>query len=439
MRSWVAIAAAVTALALPVSAEAQTPAQNYWTGHRVINIAHQGGEGEAPSNTMYAYERALRLGADMLELDIHTTADGRIVAMHDAKVDRTTDGTGSVYGMSLAQLQALDAGHDFVPGVGTRNGLPEGSYPFRGVRTGAKAPPSGYAAEDFRIPTLDQVMRTYPGVPINIEIKGLADSHYDSFARNADLLAGFLNRLGRTDGIIVASFNSAALERFHAQAPQIALAPSIGEVAAFKVANTPLSEGMVAFQIPITFEGIPVTDADLVQRAHAQDYAVHVWLSNDGENEEIYGRLLGFGVDGIMAAEPGRLEGVLCAAGVPRPARPPDWPGRAHCSPRNSIACETRVVGLEARSVRAITATLRRADDFAGSCAGKVRVRRPGAGVIARGRFDFGKLPPAQGGPAELAVPLRRAGKAADGKPGRLRAVAEPFDGFAYRSRVPLD
>ncbi len=434
MRSWVAIAAAVSVLALP----ATTQAQNFWTGHRVINIAHQGGEGEAPSNTMYAYERALRLGADMLELDVHSTADARIVAMHDAKVDRTTEGTGSVYGMSLDQVQALDAGHDFVPGVGTRTGLPEESYPFRGVRTGAKAPPFGYEAQDFRIPTLDQVMRSYPEVPINIEIKGLADSHYGSFARNADLLAEFLNRLGRTEGIIVASFNSAALERFHAQAPQIALAPSIGEVAAFKVANTPLSDGMVAFQVPITFEGIPVTDADFVQRAHAQDYGVHVWLSNDGENEEIYDRLLGFGVDGIMAAEPGRLEGVLCAAGVPRPARPADWPGRAHCSPRNSIACEARVVGLELRSARAITATLRRTDDFAGSCAGKVRVRRPGAGVIARGRFDFGKLPPSQGGQRELAFTLRRAGNGG-AKPGRLRTVAEPFEGFAYRSRVPLD
>ena len=429
--------AALAALAVGCVGAAPAQAQNPWTASRVLNIAHQGGEGEAPSNTMYAYERALRLGADMLELDIHSTADGRIVAMHDGKVDRTTDGTGSVYGMSLEQLQALDAGYDFVPGLGTRNGLPEEAYAFRGVRTGAKAPPAGYTADDFRIPTLDQVMRAYPGVPINIEIKGLADSHYESFARNADLLAEFLSRLGRTEGIIVASFNSAALERFHAQAPQIALAPSIGEVAAFKVANTPLSEGMVAFQIPITFEGIPVTDADLVQRAHAQNYAVHVWLSNDGENEEIYDRLLGFGVDGIMAAEPGRLEGVLCAARIPRPARAPDWPGGPHCSPRNSIACEVRVAGLEQKGAK-LLATLRRSDDFAGRCAGKVRVRRRGAGVVARGRFDLGKLPPAQGGPQELVVSLRRVGKGAGAKPGRLRTIAQPFEGFAFRSRVPV-
>ncbi len=325
--------------------------------------------------------------------------------MHDAKVDRTTDGTGSVYGMSLDQVQALDAGHDFVPGVGTRTGLPEESYPFRGVRTGAKAPPFGYEAQDFRIPTLDQVMRTLPGG---------ADQHRDQGPRRQPL------RLFRraTPTCSPSSSTASGGPRASSSPPSTAPRSSASTRRRRKSrwrrrsARSPRSRsrtrrsptGMVAFQIPITFEGIPVTDADLVQRAHAQDYGVHVWLSNDGENEEIYDRLLGFGVDGIMAAEPGRLEGVLCAAGVPRPARPADWPGRAHCSPRNSIACEARVVGLELRSARAITATLRRTDDFAGSCAGKVRVRRPGAGVIAQGPVRLRQAAACAGRPAGARV-----------------------------------
>ena len=226
VRGRIAIFAALLALALAAPASAQ----NFWTGHRVINMAHQGGEGEAPSNTMYAYERALRLGADSLEIDVHTTADGRIVAMHDGRVDRTTEGSGSVYEMTLAEIQRLDAGHDFVPGIGTRNGLPASSYPFRGVRTGEREPPPGYTRSDFRIPSLDQVMRAFPDVPINLEIKGAGDTNNESFFRNADLLAAFLNGLGRTDGIIVVSFNPMALERFHAQAPEIAMGPSIPEV-----------------------------------------------------------------------------------------------------------------------------------------------------------------------------------------------------------------
>lgn len=415
-------------LATPASA------QNFWTGHRVLNIAHQGGEAEAPSNTMYAYERALRLGADMLEVDIHTTADGRIVAMHDGRVDRTTDGSGSVYEMTLEEVQRLDAAHDFVPGLGTRNGMPPSSYPFRSVRTGEREPPPGYTRSDFRIPTLDQIMRAFPDVPINIEIKGRADTDNGSFFRNADLLAAFLNRLGRSDGIIVASFNQMALERFHAQAPQISMAPAIAEVALFKLASTPLSEGMVAFQVPITFQGIQVTDADFVNRAHAQDYAVHVWLSNDGENEEIYERLLGWNVDGIMAAEPGRLEGVLCAEKVARPDRGRGWPGGPHCSERSSIACKVKVVGVE-RVDRRLRVTLRRFDDFAGRCAGRARVRVVGLGQIARGRFNFGKLPPSEGGPETLTI-TDQASVVSVGGRARLRAVARPYDAFPARTRL---
>jgi glycerophosphoryl diester phosphodiesterase len=422
------IAALAAACAALLAAE-PAAAQNEWTANRVLNIAHQGGEAEAPSNTMYAYERSLRLGADMLEVDVHSTADGRLVAMHDGRVDRTTEGSGSVYEMTLRQVQRLDAAHDFVPGLGTRNGLDESQYAFRGVRTGDRRPPRGYEPADFRIPTLDQVMRRYPGVPINIEIKGASDTNLASFQRNADLLAALLNRLGRTDGIIVASFNDSALDRFHAQAPEIDMAPSIPDVALFKAASVPLPEGMVAFQVPITFEGLPVTDADFVQRAHAQDYAVHVWLSNDGENEEIYNRLLDWDVDGVMAAEPGRLEGVLCERGVARPERPADWPGR-HCSGRSSIACEVRATGVRRTGSR-LRVSLRRFDEFLGRCAGKLRVFAGGRRV-ARTDFDFGKLPPGSGGPRSLTVSARLSG----GVAGGMRIVATPYDGFASATRI---
>jgi glycerophosphoryl diester phosphodiesterase len=415
-------------------------AQNFWTAHRTLNIAHQGGETEAPSNTMYAYERAMRLGADMLEVDIHTTADGRIVALHDATVTRTTEGTGAVYDMTLRQVRRLDAAHDFVPGLATESGRPDEEYVFRGVRTGETPPPPGYRARDFRIPTLGEIIRAYPGVSINIEIKGRSDGDFDSFSRNADALAAFLNRLGRTDGIIVASFNDAALDRFHAQAPQIQLAPSIGDVALFKLANVALPEGMVAFQTPITFEGIGVTDADFVDRAHDRDYAVHVWLSNDGESEEIYRTLLGWNVDGIMAGEPGRLEEVLCAEGIERPERPRRWPGARHCSPRNSIACDVRVLGVERTAGRRLRATLRRGDSFAGRCAGRVRLVGAGT-VLARERFSFGELPPGPG-PGSLALRMRlsRAGVEALEEGRRsVRTVARPWEAYPRSSRVIVD
>jgi glycerophosphoryl diester phosphodiesterase len=422
----ITLISAIAALALAAPAGAQDP----WTGQRVLNIAHQGGEDEAPSNTIYAYERAMRLGTDMLELDVHSTADGRLVVMHDAKVDRTTDGSGYVYDMTLAQVQELDAAYDFVPGVGTDDGLDPSSYPFRGVRSGERRPPPGYHKRDFRIPTLDEVLRTYPEVPINIEIKGRADGDNASFARNADLLAALLNRTGRNEGIIVASFNDPALDRFHAQAPQIGMAPAAADVAAFKFASTPLPEGMVAFQVPITFSGLQVTDADFVQRAHEHDYAVHVWLSNDVEDEATYNQLLDWNVDGIMAAWPGRLERVLCQREAPRPKHPKGWPGGPHCTPHSSIACDVRPVATDRRGGR-LRVTLVRRDDFSGRCAGRIEVRSGRKSVSPR--FIFGALPPSAGGPDEITVRMPFA------PVDRVRITARPYEGFPHRATVPVD
>jgi hypothetical protein len=215
------------------------------------------------------------------------------------------------------------------------------------------------------------------------------------------------------------------------------MAPAISEVALFKLASAPLSEGMVAFQVPITFEGIPVTDADFVNRAHARDYAVHVWLSNDGENEEIYERLLGWNVDGIMAAEPGRLEGVLCAKGVARPDRGRGWPGGPHCSERSSIACKVKTVGI-ARVKRQVRLTLRRFDDFAGRCAGRVRVKFPSLDAVTKGKFDFGKAPPGDGGPESLTIKAAWPIPGAGGGAVKAHTVTRPYDAFPARRKLPV-
>ena len=120
-RRWPLLGLAV-ALAVVGWAGSASAGETDWLGLRNMNIAHQGGENEVPSNTMYAYERALRLGGDMLEVDIHTSADGQLVVLHDATVDRTTNGTGRVYDKTLAEVQALDAGFNMVPGEGTEGG-----------------------------------------------------------------------------------------------------------------------------------------------------------------------------------------------------------------------------------------------------------------------------------------------------------------------------
>ncbi|UJA20807.1 glycerophosphodiester phosphodiesterase [Thermoleophilia bacterium SCSIO 60948] len=391
-----------------------------WLETRTLNITHQGGEDEAPSNTMYAFDRSMRLGADMLEVDIHVTADDRVVVLHDANVDRTTNGTGSVYEKTLKQVQRLDSAYNFVPGAGAVADADRRDYVFRGVRTGKRTPPNGFSRRDFRIPTLREVMRAYPQVPINIEIKGRSDADQASFLANAERLAALLNRLGRTRGIIVASFSDAALNEFHRLAPQIDLAPATGEVAAYKAARVPPGEGRVAFQVPITFGGQQITDEGFVENAHEDGLAVHVWLSNDPENDGVYRQLLDWNVDGVMPAKPAAFERVLCRRDVARPPRPAGLPGR-HCNFRRvSIACDVIPVGpLKLRGERRVAVRLERRDRFDGGCAGRLSIRV--AGERAGGRFDFGRRPAPDGETARRVERLKLRGPA----PSLLAAGAE--------------
>jgi glycerophosphoryl diester phosphodiesterase len=304
-----AILASLT-LAAPAAAQ-----ENPWLAERVMNFAHQGGEDEFPSNTMYALKKSLNIGADWLEIDVNVTKDDQLVVMHDTTLDRTTNGTGPVIDRTLAEVQQLDAAYWHAEGAGARrvaDRQPTDSYPFRGMRTGDKRPPRPFRAEHFRIPTLGEVFAAFPDVVINIEIKGETE---EIQMRTAELLARRIAEEGREETLIVVSFNQNVVDRFHHLAPDVPLAPGVGGGAAFLLQNESPGEGVVAFQIPITFDlggqRLVVATPENVKRAHEAGYAVHVWLSNDTEDVATYRRLLGMCVDAIMAAKPSLLERVL--------------------------------------------------------------------------------------------------------------------------------
>ncbi|MEZ5121689.1 MAG: glycerophosphodiester phosphodiesterase family protein [Solirubrobacterales bacterium] len=169
LRLLVLCATAVLAAAAPAAAADPNP----WREARTWNIAHQGGEDEFPSNTLYAFKQALRAGADMLELDVGVTRDDQVVVMHDTTLDRTTNGTGTIASHTLRQIRRLDGASWF-----SRHGEHYGhdkrrsAYVFRGIATGQRRPPRGFRRSDFRVPTLRQVLRAFPRTPINVEIKG---------------------------------------------------------------------------------------------------------------------------------------------------------------------------------------------------------------------------------------------------------------------------
>jgi glycerophosphoryl diester phosphodiesterase len=319
MRALLAVAAA--AVALLAAAPAATAATNPWIEKTPFDIAHQGGEDEFPSNTMYAFERSLQVGADMLELDVGVSKDGQVVVMHDTTVDRTTNGHGTLASFTLRQLRRLDAAYWFTGGSDAyRHNRARSAYRLRGVATGKRRPPQGFAAADFRVPTLKEVLRAFPRTPINVEIKGRTKAEaLDEYLTNADALARALKGTERRD-LIVVSFKQEAIDRFHQLVPALPVAPGIGGAANWLLGGASPGDGVVAFQLPIIYklgdQTLQITTKDNVARAHREGYAWHTWLSDDGESPTIWGSLLDMGVDGVMTAKPKAFAALLRKRGL---------------------------------------------------------------------------------------------------------------------------
>jgi glycerophosphoryl diester phosphodiesterase len=288
------------ALTLLLLSAAPASAQNPWLQRRVLNIAHQGGEDEFPSNTMYAFQHSVKAGADMLELDVGVTKDNKVVVMHDTTLDRTTNGHGTIASHTLKQIRKLDGGYWFAGGKAPYDHKAK-RHPFRG--------------KGLKVPTLQEVMKAFPKTPINVEIKGRTKAEKPAeYIQNAEVLAKLLKNSQRRD-IIVVSFQQPAVNRFHELAPAIPLAPGIDGAAGWVLNNQSPGDGVVAFQLPITYtvgsQVFNVTTPENVARAHAQGFAWHTWLSDDGESRQIWTNLIDWCVDGVMTAKPVAFEKLL--------------------------------------------------------------------------------------------------------------------------------
>ncbi|MCY3662200.1 MAG: glycerophosphodiester phosphodiesterase family protein [bacterium] len=288
---------------------------------RPLVIAHAGGDQDYPHSTVYAYAQSVAAGADVLELDVQLTADGVLIVQHDDTVDRTTAATGRVADLTLAEIQALDNAHWFVPGLWGDRTRPAEEYTFRGVRHGAVEPPAGFGPEDFRVATFREVAERFPHHVLDVEIKLQRGPDGEEDPRSgiaaAEVLAAEIAELGREESVIVACFNDDVLAAFRELAPDVATTPATDELVAWWLEGRALDPRYRVLQVPFTYAGIEVVQPDLVDRLHGEGLYVWVWLSGTDvvETREFYADLLGRGVDGVIAGRP--AEAVAALAGAP--------------------------------------------------------------------------------------------------------------------------
>lgn len=253
---------------------------------RPLVIAHQGGDGLWPSDTMYAFERAVAMGVDMLEMDLHVTSDGGLVLMHDETVDRTTDGTGRLEDMTLAEVKALDAGYRWTPDDGQ-------TFPYRG--------------QGITVATAEELFQTFSEMAMNIEIK-LVESQ--PVARP---FCELIRKYNMQDKVLVASFHQDAMDEFRATCPEVSTSIAQNEVINFFVRQklglaSSYSPPGQAVQVPEYRSGLHVLTDGFVKDSQKRGMDVHAWTINEVEDMQ---RMIDLGVNGIITDYPDRLLAVL--------------------------------------------------------------------------------------------------------------------------------
>ena len=241
-------------------------------------IAHRGASFYAPENTMASFELAAKQGAQAIELDVKLTRDGHIVAMHDRTVDRTTNGSGLVNSLTLAEIQRLDAG--------------------------------SWKDDRFRhipVPTLREILTGLADrLLFNIELTNYA-SPTDKLPQATIRLIRELNLEKR---ILISSFNPAALMRTYRLAPGIPIGLLVhsGQPGILRW----LLAGIIRHQAWHPSDGL-VTSEHIVKRVHQTGRSINVWTVNQRSRMQA---LLDWGVDGIMTDDPKVLFEVMSSSEI---------------------------------------------------------------------------------------------------------------------------
>lgn len=238
-----------------------------------LAFAHRGGAADGLENTVRQFRCAVEAGYRYIETDVHATRDGRLVAFHDATLDRVTDGAGRI-----------------------------ADLPWRDV-TQARV------AGEEPVPLFEELLERFPETRWNIDVKAEA-----ALLPLLDLIA----RTGAWDRICVGSFSEARVVRAQRLAgPRLATSYGTRGVLNLRLRSwgmpAALRRSAVAAQVPEVQSGVRVVDHRFVRAAHARGLQVHVWTVNEAEHMH---RLLDLGVDGIMTDHIDTLRKVMEDRGI---------------------------------------------------------------------------------------------------------------------------
>ncbi len=249
-------------------------------------VAHRGGSKLAPENTMAAFRQAVdHWRADILEMDVRLTVDGEVVVIHDAAVDRTTDGSGQVRDLPWATVRELDAGHRFT--------ALDGTHSFRGKGVG--------------IPRFEEVLEAFPRTRLNVESKS---------PEAAAPLVALIERHGATQRVLIAAEHEHT--RDGARGYRGPWGASTGHVARLRLLPFGYTPPVDIIQVCEWWRGIRVVTPAFLMRAHRRNIPVQVWTVDEPADMR---RLIYMGVDGIQSDRPDLLAQVLTEI-VKRPPPP---------------------------------------------------------------------------------------------------------------------
>lgn len=261
--------------------------------HRRLLYAHRGAAAEQPENTLPSFRRALEVGADALEMDAHMTCDGHVIISHDASGARMCGVPREIRSEPLAAVQSWDAGYGVIAEDGTR--------PFAG--------------RGYRLPTLSEVLETFPTTPLNVDIKQstppMVDAVVDVVRRHDAearvCLASF--RWRTLLAVRIAGYAGATAAAQRELVPTLLVPNSLWRRAPWRAD---------AAQIPVRHGRIELATPRIIAKLHDLGMRVDFWTINDPAEAR---RLLDLGADGIISDAPGAIAPVF--AGVERPGRAP--------------------------------------------------------------------------------------------------------------------